>query len=522
MGGINLSMKTFILDSNIPLHDSNALYHFGESEVVFPAIVLQEVDGKKREQNEIGRNARQFARTIKKLRRAHEGELSTGVPLENGGTFRIELNHISYEKMQEVFGEKTNDNRILAVVMNLKNEMEEKLSDEIRAKLDKLKKDFLNKKMDGAEYWDAYYNLTGRLFTLVSNDSLVVAKADALLLKVEEYDNDRVENLDTVHKGYHEVFVPSEFIDQFYKKEYLDLKEIESHIKSSIQIGKDDKLEDFVFMQDFLILKDLQGSKQSGLGRVIRQGNTAKLVKLVLDEIDNEYKEKGIANPGIYGINPKNVEQRMFMELLMDPNVTLIVAMGPAGTGKTLLALAAALQQTDVDGVYRKTLAARPIIPMGKDIGYLPGDKDEKLRQWMQPIYDNLEFLLGIEKEESTYQDEEGKKRKTVDEKIKQLNIELEALTYMRGRTIPYQIGLFDEAQNMSGFEAKTSLTRSGLGSKFILLGDPEQIDHPYLDSTNNALTYVADKMKAEPNVGIIRLSKTERSPLAERAAKLL
>lgn len=515
-------MKTFILDANIPLHDSNAIYNFGDSEVVIPAIVLEETDSKKREQTEVGRNARQFARNIKKLRKDYEGELSTGVPLENGGTFRIELNHVSFKKMQEAFGEKTNDNRILAVVMNLKEEMEAKLSDTTKKKLELLKKDFIQKKMSGAEYWDAYYELTGRLFTLISNDNLVVAKADTLLLKVEEYDNDRVENLDSVHKGYHEVFVPSALINKFYKEDELNLKEVEGYIKESIGIGENDKLEDFVFMQDFLILKDNEGTKQSGLGRVIRQGNSAKLVKLVLDEIDNEYKEKGIVNPGIYGITPKNVEQRMLLELLMDPNVSLIIAMGPAGTGKTLLALAAALQQTEIDNVYRKTIAARPIIPMGKDIGYLPGDKDEKLRQWMQPIYDNLEFLLGLEKEESTYEDDEGKRRKTVDEKIKHLNIELEALTYMRGRTVPYQLGIFDEAQNMSGFEGKTTITRAGLGAKMILLGDPEQIDHPYLDSTNNALTYVADKMKAEPNVGIIRLSKTERSPLAERAAKLL
>lgn len=509
-------MKTFVLDTNILLHDPNSVFSFGANEVVIPAIVLEELDSKKREQTEVGRNARAITRIIKKLRKNHEGKLSTGLPLENGGILRIELNHISFEKLQDVFVEKTNDNRIIAVVMNLKQEFEDTLDEETKNKLAGLEKNFQEGYYDYEMYWGRYYELTGRLFTLISNDSLVVAKADTLGLKIDEYDNDRVESLDVVHKGFHTVHVPPEIIGAYYKNGELDLYDIEGYIKESLALKEDDDVKNFVYMQDFLILKDLHGSKQSGLGRVIRQGNSAKLVTLLLEEEEKEFKEKGQEHPGIYGITSRNVQQKMLLELLLDPNVSLIVGLGQAGTGKTLLALAAALQQTEVDNEYKKILAARPVIPMGKDIGYLPGDKDEKMRPWMQPIYDNLEFLLGLEDEDG----HDGKR--SIDEEVQKLKIEIEALTYIRGRSIPDQFILIDEAQNLSPHEVRTILTRAGEGTKIILLGDPEQIDHPYLDSTNNALTYVVERMKQEPDVGIVKLEKTERSKLAEKAAKLL
>lgn len=515
-------MKTFVLDTNILLHDPNSIFSFGANEIVIPAIVLEELDSKKREQSEIGRNARTISRIILGLRKSYKSKLNKGIPLENGGILRIELNHISFDKMEEIFLEKTNDNRILAVAMNLKTEFEQELDVEAKAKIKELYKQFENDEIHSDEMWESYYQITGRLFTLISNDNNVVVKADTLGINVEQYENDRVANLDIVHKGYHEVHVPSELINSFYEKKELKGEQLEAYIRASMGLKEDEALEDYIFTQDFVILKSQDGSKQSGLGRFLRTGNSSKLVSLVIDEEDNEYKVKGVANPGLWGVNPRNVQQRMFIELLLDPNVSLVLGIGPAGTGKTLLALAAALQLVEDEKSYRKVLAARPVIPMGKDLGFLPGDKDDKLRPWMQPIYDNLEFLLGIDKEESEYKDEEGNKRKTVDDEIKKLKIEIEALTYIRGRSIPFQFMFLDEAQNMSGFEGKTLISRAGEGTKIVLCGDPEQIDHPYLDSTNNALTYIAERMKKEPDVGIVRFVKTERSKLAEKAAKLL
>lgn len=457
-------MKTFVLDTNILLHDPLSIYSFGANEIVIPAIVLEELDSKKREQNEIGRNARMVTRIIKELRKDHEGKLSTGIPLDNGGILRVELNHISFEKLQDIFGEKTNDNRIIAVAKNLADEL-------------------------------------NREVILVSNDGLVIAKADALGLKVEMYDNDRIENLDVVHKGYHNVLVPKEMIDTFYdeKSEGLDFREVEPFMDDNTQE---------VFPQDFFILKDMNGTKQSALARLLEVGGKKKLVSLVMSD-----------NEEVWGVKPRNAQQRMAMELLMDPNVSLVCLAGKAGTGKTLLALAAGLSQTEDDKTYKKVLVARPVIPMGKDIGYLPGDMNEKLRPWMQPIYDNLEFLLNIEEEEDDFG--KGTKR-TVETEMQQLSIEVEALTYIRGRSIPKQFIILDECQNLTKNEILTIISRAGEGTKIIMCGDPEQIDHPYIDTTNNALTFVIERMKQESDVGIVKLEKTERSSLAEKAAKLL
>lgn len=472
--------KIFVLDTNILLHDPNSINNFGKNEIVLPAIVLEELDNKKREQNEIGKNARQITRVIKELRKGHEGQLSKGVPLENGGVLRVELNHRSFEKLRDIFGEETNDNRIIAVAKNLYDEEQEK--DE------KIRKEVV----------------------LVSNDGLVIAKADALELNVEMYEKDRIDDVDNIHTGNHTVSVPKEIIDTLYKNDEVPFEKIEPFLDKNHS----------VFVQDFFILKSLDGSKQSGLARLIVSQGKKVLTTLVVEskEFKDEYDD------GVYGITPRNVQQIMTMELLMDPHVPLVALRGPAGTGKTLLALAAGLQQATGtgNGSYKKILAARSVIPVGKDIGYLPGDMNEKLRPWMQPIYDNLEFLLGYnndEDEEDTYG--KGQKRSLEDE-VEQLNIQVEALTYIRGRSIPKQFIIIDESQNLSPYEVKTIISRAGEDTKIILLGDPEQIDHPYLDSTNNGLTHVIERMKQEHNVGIVYLEKTERSSLAEKAAKLL
>jgi PhoH-like ATPase len=245
------------------------------------------------------------------------------------------------------------------------------------------------------------------------------------------------------------------------------------------------------------VLKDELNPSISALGKLDGEGKSLEM--LVNDE-----------DP-IWGIKARNVQQRMATELLLREDIPLVTMTGKAGTGKTLLALAAGLLQIEDWQKYKKLLVARPIVPLGKDIGYLPGEKEEKLRPWMQPIYDNLEYLFNT------------KKPGDLDKILAGMgSIQVEALTYIRGRSIPGQFIIIDEAQNLTKHEVKTILTRVGEGSKIVLMGDPEQIDHPYLDESNNGLTYVVEMFKNQKLAGHIKLEKGERSVLAQLAADLL
>jgi PhoH-like ATPase len=246
-----------------------------------------------------------------------------------------------------------------------------------------------------------------------------------------------------------------------------------------------------------VILRDELGSSKSALLKV--NSEAKKLEPLYL------------SNDPIWGIAARNAQQRMAFELLLNDDIPLVTLSGKAGTGKTLLTLAAGLMKIEDEHKYKKLLIARPVVPMGKDIGYLPGEKDEKLRPWMQPIYDNLEFLF------------DTKKPGDIDKILAGLgSIQVEALTYIRGRSIPGQFIIIDEAQNLSKHEVKTIVSRVGEGSKIVLLGDPEQIDHPYLDASSNGLTYVVERFKQENVSGHITLERGERSHLAQLAADLL
>jgi PhoH-like ATPase len=244
-------------------------------------------------------------------------------------------------------------------------------------------------------------------------------------------------------------------------------------------------------------MKDELGGSSSAVGIADKTGKVLK--RLVFDD------------EHVWGIRPRNVQQTMALELLLREDIPLVTLIGKAGTGKTLLALAAGLLQTEDLGIYKKLVVARPIVPVGKDIGYLPGEKEEKLKPWMQPIFDNLEFLFN------------AKKPGELEAILAGIgSIQVEALTYIRGRSIPDQFIIIDEAQNLTRHEVKTLLTRVGEGSKIVLMGDPEQIDHPYLDSLNNGLAYVVERFKGQPISGSVKLLKGERSGLAQLAADLL
>ncbi|PWW17403.1 PhoH-like ATPase [Cytobacillus oceanisediminis] len=440
--------KIYVLDTNVLLQDPNSIFSFEDNDVVIPAVVLEEVDSKKRYMDEIGRNARQVSRLIDGMRET--GKLHEKIPLENGGSLRIELNHRSFQQLQEIFVEKTNDNRILAVAKNLSLEEETKEN--------------------------------GRTVILVSKDALVRVKADAIGLISEDFLSDRVVENDHLYPGFLEVYIGLDILNRFYDKGELPLSDVANHP---------------FYPNQFLVMKDALGSSSSALGVVDKNG---KKVKKLIFDYDH-----------IWGIKPRNVQQTMALELLLRNDLPLVTLIGKAGTGKTLLALASGLMQTEDYGQYKKLLVARPIVPVGKDIGFLPGEKEEKLRPWMQPIYDNLEYLFNV------------KKPGELDAILAGMgSIEVEALTYIRGRSIPDQFIIIDEAQNLTKHEVKTILTRVGEGSKIVLMGDPEQIDHPYLDAYNNGLTYVVEKFKDQIISGHVKLVKGERSGLAQLAADLL
>ncbi|WP_338782220.1 PhoH family protein [Metabacillus sp. FJAT-52054] len=440
--------KVYVLDTNVLLQDPNSIFSFDDNEVVIPAVVLEEVDSKKRYMDEVGRNARQVSKLIDGLR--EQGKLHEKIPLLNGGALRIELNHRSFHELQDIFVEKTNDNRILAVANNLSNE-------------EKLKEN-------------------GRPVIIVSKDTLVRVKADALGLIAEDFLSDRVVEVDHIYTGFLDLYIDRGNLDRFYEKNELTLTEVTNHP---------------FYPNQFVVMKDALGGSASAVGMVDKTG---KKVKRLFTDHDH-----------IWGIRPRNVQQTMALELLLRNDLPLVTLVGKAGTGKTLLALAAGLLQTEDMGTFKKLLVARPIVPVGKDIGFLPGEKEEKLRPWMQPIYDNLEFLFNT------------KKPGELDAILAGMgSIEVEALTYIRGRSIPDQYIIIDEAQNLTKHEVKTILTRVGERSKIVLMGDPEQIDHPYLDEYNNGLTYVVEKFKEQQIAGHVKLVKGERSGLAQLAADLL
>jgi PhoH-like ATPase len=215
----------------------------------------------------------------------------------------------------------------------------------------------------------------------------------------------------------------------------------------------------------------------------------------------------------VMGIKPLNVKQRVAFDLLMDDSIPLVTLVGKAGTGKTLLAMAAALKKTIEEKQYSRVLVSRPIIPMGQDLGYLPGQKQAKMSHWMQPVFDNLEYIIDSAKQQNL---------KSIDQLLNNKIMEIEAITYIRGRSLPRQYIIIDEAQNLTPHEVKTIVSRAGDGSKVVLTGDPYQIDSPYLDAESNGLTYLVEAFKSQNLAGHISLAKSERSPLAELAAELL
>ncbi|MBT3192108.1 MAG: PhoH family protein [Verrucomicrobia bacterium] len=442
--------KTFVLDTNVLLHNAESIEAFGDNNVVIPMAVIEELDSFKSHNDELGRNARHVIRRIDALRT--EGNLRDGVPMPNGGM--LQIRSAAPPSADDKLTKDIPDNRILRLAYELHNE----------------DKDII----------------------FVSKDINARLKADALGLQAVDFEKEKI-NFDDLYSGYSEVDVPLATINGFFKERIYKHSKLGGYPNEFIRMSE---------------RTNRARKKKTALARVIEPGT--------LTHLSTELEE-------VWNVRARNREQRMALELLMDPNVQIVTLVGQAGTGKTLLALAAALHCTLKHHRYDRILVSRPIIPMGKDIGYLPGPKEEKLIHWMQPIFDNLTYLMHDAVTPSV-----GKKkgkvtaRDRIDALFDNSTVVLEALTYIRGRSIPGQYVIVDEAQNLTPHEVKTIVSRAGENTKMVLTGDPYQIDNPYLDASSNGLTYATERLKAQTIHGHMTLKTSERSALAAIAAEYL
>jgi PhoH-like ATPase len=439
-----VAVKNYVLDTNVLLHDARAIYSFADNNVIIPIYVIEEIDTFKKDQSELGRNARQIARLLDAHRL--DGGLSKAQKLDSGsGTIRVAL---SKNPPKNVAADsRSMDQRILEIALEVRDEDPKTPT------------------------------------ILVTKDVNLRIRGDTLGLHATDFEPERI-SIDELYAGNRELLVPPGTIDTFYTEGSVVVDAPGLHAN------------------EFLTLRDDAGqSTKSALTRWNKELGKTLPVKKIRD--------------GVWGIKPRNREQHFALDLLLDDSVKCVTLVGKAGTGKTLLAIAAGLQKVAEEQVFSKLLVSRPIFPLGRDIGYLPGTVEEKLNPWMQPIYDNLELLLGIGKTEK-------KDGRSYAELVDLGYIEIEPLTYIRGRSLPNVYMIVDEAQNLTPHEVKTIITRAGEGTKIILTGDPYQIDHPYLDSSNNGLTTVAERFKNESIAGHVILTKGERSQLAELATQIL
>jgi len=323
-----------------------------------------------------------------------------------------------------------------------------------------------------------------RKVVIITRDSNLRIKSDAFGIAAEDFEADKVD-ISHLYTGITPVTVKAEQINEFYSKRQIILENHE------------------LYPNQFVILEDSEDKSQFVYGVY---DDSTKAVRML-----EPYSE------GVWGIYPRNLEQTFALEALLDDNIKVVTLSGGAGTGKTLMAIAAGLAKCTDEDEYQKLLVSRPIFPLGRDIGFLPGDLDEKLNPWMQPIYDNLELLLsgGSNARKKSFS-------KSYTELINQGMLAVEPLTYIRGRSLPNQYFVVDEAQNLTPHEIKTILTRAGEGTKIVLTGDPHQIDNPYIDSRSNGLTYVIERFRGEKIAAHVNLQRGERSELATIAADLL
>ncbi len=453
-------IKTFVLDTNVLLHSALSIESFQDNDVVIPMAVVEELDKFKKNSDELGRNARAVIRKLDRLREMEPdqpGRLMTGVP----------LSAVSATARGRLF-----------VLTSSPGKGSSRADSVFGNELDLGSPD--NRILRVA----CSLQEEGRHVVFISKDINLRLKADALGLRVMDFERGKV-NSSSLYKGFIFQNVPLSEVDRIYRGESTNLPAFEELPRNG-----------------FVTLQAEENFKKSVL---LRKNTNGEMI--VVDRRD-----------AVWNLTPRNQEQRMALDLLLDPEVKLVTLVGGAGTGKTLLALAAGLHCVLNSGLYDRILVSRPIIPLGNDIGFLPGSKDAKLAGWMQPIFDNLDFLLGGESERNP----KSSRRHSVESLMNSHKLDLEALTYIRGRSIPRQYVIVDEAQNLTPHEVKTIVSRCGDDTKMILTGDPRQIDNPYLDASSNGLSYAVERMKGQNIFGHVTLAKSERGKLAALAADLL
>jgi PhoH-like ATPase len=437
--------KLFIIDTNVLLHDYKCIYNFEENDIIIPIVVLEELDKFKRGNDLINFHAREFTRELDKL--SGDMLLTANIPLgENLGNMHIETGKDFSEKVSQSFPERTADHRILAI----------------------------------AEY--VCSSNKDKTVVLITKDINLRMKAKSLGIIAQDYENDKVANIDDLYKGIRILEgVNQESISKLYE------------LPEGVSAGEYNLEENLTGHQFFIM-------KNNGSSALAHYNPVNKMLNRVIKQTT-------------YGIDPRNAEQTFALEALSNPDIQLVSLTGKAGTGKTLLALAAALQQHKR---YKQIFLARPIVPLAnRDLGFLPGDVKEKMDPYMQPLYDNLTVI----KHKFSHQSPEFLR---INDMMKEDKLVITPLAYIRGRSLSSIFFIVDEAQNLTPHEIKTIITRAGEGTKMVFTGDIEQIDSPYLDTASNGLSYLSDKMKNQDIFAHVNLVKGERSFLAELASKLL
>ena len=472
-----MAKKTYVLDTSVLLTDFDSINKFENNDIVIPLKVLEEVDRHKKRQDSVGSNARSFIRILDSLR--EKGSLEKGVRIEKGkGIARV----VTYD--------------------NVKSRLPAALTPGIADHM--ILETALSEKDNSPKT---------RKVILVSRDINMRVIADSVGMLTQDYNSSQVvENTNKIYSGQASILVDDELIDQFYAGEDI-------YLPHELVAAQNTKL----YPNMFIMLVSSSNEKKTALCKFNSHNNPVE--RLV--DFKNELQ---------WGVHPRNKEQKFAFNLLMDPDIHLVTLIGQAGSGKTLCAIAAGMEQSvsfgtmfskkssnmfdkikyDLDpssqheeDLYRKLVVSRPIQPMGRDIGFLPGSMEEKMLPWLKPIQDNIQFIMGNDKTMLQNMMESG-------------SIELEALTYIRGRSISNAFIIVDEAQNLTALEVKTIITRAGEGTKIVLTGDIEQIDNVYTNETSNGLTYAIEKFKHSPLAGHVSFKKGERSKLATAAAKIL
>ena len=458
--------RTFVLDTNVLMHDPSSLFRFQEHNIYIPMIVLEELDDNKRGASEVARNARQASRFLDDLLRdVDANNIEQGIELphasetvpEKIGRLFLQTQSLHEDLPESLPGDKP-DNHILATALGLKHKQPE-LS-----------------------------------VTIVSKDINLRIKASILGIHNEDYYNDQVlEDVDLLYSG------TTEFDSSFWNEHDKDMESWQEQGRTFYRLSGP-QITDW-YSNECL---SVGGKEFEAIIREVDDNNA------VIERTKN-YRQK---NNAIWGITARNREQNFALNLLMDPEIDFVSLLGMAGTGKTLLTLAAGLHQTLDLNLYNEIIMTRVTIPMGEDIGFLPGTEEEKMTPWMGALMDNLEVLTGVESE--------GEWERAATGALLENRIKLRSINFMRGRTFLKKYIIIDEAQNLTSKQMKSLITRSGPGTKVVCMGNVAQIDTPYLTETTSGLTYVVDRFKNWDHSGHITLQRGERSRLADYASDTL